>query len=601
MRRRPRLLARVAGARVLVALAVACGLLSAVLVVVEALLLSAVVGAAFLGSGPVSAVPAQLAAMAVLVGARLPLGVAGARLGEAAAARSTGRLRIGLLGQPPRGRPGRRRPGAPGRAGRRHGRRARRRRPTSSRSTCPPDWLAITVPLLVLAVVALIDPPTTLVLLATGPLLVLLLAVIGGRTRILTQRRFDETRWLGAFFLDLVAGIATLKMFGRSAEQVDTIQRLGRRYADTSMEVLRTAFQTSLVLEWGASIAVALVAVEISLRLMAGSIAFDRALAVLVVTPAFFLPLRQLAGQYHVGAAGRAAAARILAILDGAPPRTAAAEPGLPGAVPLAEIRLDGLTGSYPERDAAAVDGVDLTLPAGSIVALVGPTGAGKSTIIAMLLRFLEPRRGAITVGGRPLAAIDPGAWRAAVAWVPQHPQLVHASIADNLRLARPDATDDRCRGRPPRRLTPPSSSRSSRPAPTPSSGRAGTASAAARFDGWRSPARSSPRHRSCSSTSRRPTSTRRPSGTSPRPSSGCAAAPPSSSRPTTDGSWPSPTRWSSSTTGGSPRSVRRATSSTSRAASTTPRIVVPISSPPPPRRSRWLLPRARAPASSGG
>ena len=171
----------------------------------------------------------------------------------------------------------------------------------------PARWLAITVPLLVLAVVTLIDPPTTLVLLATGPLLVLLLAVIGSRARALTQRRFDEMRWLGAFFLDILQGVATLKLFGRSREQVDNVERLGRRYADSSMEVLRTAFQTSLVLEWASAIAVALVAVEVSLRLMAGAIDFERALAVLVVTPVFFLPLRQLAGQYHLGSAGRAA------------------------------------------------------------------------------------------------------------------------------------------------------------------------------------------------------------------------------------------------------------------------------------------------------
>ena len=194
----------------------------------------------------------------------------------------------------------------------------------------PARWLAVTVPLLVLAVIVVIDPPTVLVLLATGPLLVLLLAVIGSRARALTQRRFDDMRWLGAFFLDVLQGIATLKQFGRSAEQVDTIQRLGRRYADTSMEVLRTAFQTSLVLEWGASIAVALVAVEVSLRLMGGAIEFERAMAVLVVTPGFFLPLRQLSGQYHLGAAGRAAATRIATILDEPPPAGAA-----PRAVPV--------------------------------------------------------------------------------------------------------------------------------------------------------------------------------------------------------------------------------------------------------------------------
>ena len=172
----------------------------------------------------------------------------------------------------------------------------------------PARALAVAVPLLVVATILVIDPPTTLVLLFTGPILVLLLAYIGGRTRTITERRFAEVRWLGAFFLDMLGGLATLKMFGRSREQVDTIRTISRQYGDTTMEVLRTAFQTSLVLEWGGAVAVALVAVEISLRLMDGAIAFDRALAVLIIVPEFFLPLRQLATRYHSGAAGRAVA-----------------------------------------------------------------------------------------------------------------------------------------------------------------------------------------------------------------------------------------------------------------------------------------------------
>ena len=180
----------------------------------------------------------------------------------------------------------------------------------------PARALAGAVPLLVLVVILVIDPPTALVLLFTGPILVLLLGFIGGRARVITEQRFAEVRWLSAFFLDMLGGLATLKMFGRSREQVDTIRDISRRYGDTTMEVLRTAFQTSLVLEWGGAVAVALVAVEISLRLMDGSIEFGRALAVLIIVPEFFLPLRTLATRYHSGAAGRAVAERAFAILD---------------------------------------------------------------------------------------------------------------------------------------------------------------------------------------------------------------------------------------------------------------------------------------------
>ena len=132
----------------------------------------------------------------------------------------------------------------------------------------------------------------------------------------MTDRRFVELRWLSAYFLDMLQGIATLKAFGRSREQVDAIRERSERYGETTMEVLRTAFQTSLVLEWGSAVAVALVAVEISLRLMTGSIEFAAALAVLIIVPEFFLPLRTLATRYHTGSEGRTAAVRMFEILD---------------------------------------------------------------------------------------------------------------------------------------------------------------------------------------------------------------------------------------------------------------------------------------------
>ena len=183
-------------------------------------------------------------------------------------------------------------------------------------SYLPARWLAMVVPLLVLAVVALLDPPSVLVLLFTGPLLILLLVVIGGRTRAVTERRFLEMRTLSAFFLDILRGLPTLRMFGRSREQVENLRRVSGRYGDATMDVLRTAFQTSLVLEWGATIAIALIAVEVGLRLLEDGIAFDRALAVLLITPEFFLPLRLLAIRFHLGTAGTAAMARAFEILD---------------------------------------------------------------------------------------------------------------------------------------------------------------------------------------------------------------------------------------------------------------------------------------------
>ena len=310
----------------------------------------------------------------------------------------------------------------------------------------PARWLAMIVPVLVLLLVLVLDPPSVLVLLFTGPLLLLLLMVIGGRTKSVTEQRFVEMRTLSAFFLDILRGIATLKMFGRSREQIDNLRRISSRYGDATMDVLRTAFQTSLVLEWGATIAIALVAVEIGLRLLEGTIPFERALAVLLITPEFFLPLRALAVRFHTGTAGRAAIKRTFEILDEPTPGAddpAAEGPAVSAVTEPPTIIFSDIGFTYPAREAPALDGVTFELRPGESLALVGASGAGKSTVSSLLLRFIDPDGGVITVDGEPLGGLGRAAWRASVAWVPQRPHLFDGTVADNIRLARPEATDD--------------------------------------------------------------------------------------------------------------------------------------------------------------
>jgi thiol reductant ABC exporter CydD subunit len=310
----------------------------------------------------------------------------------------------------------------------------------------PARYGAVLGPAVVLVAIAAIDPLTLPILLFAGPLLVIVLALIGRTTRARTARRERELAWMDGHFLDMVRGLPTLRLFGRAEEQVGTIDMIARRLADRSLDVLRTAFQTSLVLEWGATAATALVAIAASVRLMAGDLAFERALAVLLLTPEFFVPIRQLASRYHAGAAGEAALEHIateLAPAEAAAATTAAAPADrvrLPGtAIPLVAIR--GLTVRYDDRDRPALDGVDLDLEPGRYTVLTGPTGAGKSTLVAVLLRFVEPESGSVVVDGADLAAIDPATWRRRIAWVPQRPHLFDGSVADNVRLGRPGAS----------------------------------------------------------------------------------------------------------------------------------------------------------------
>jgi len=445
-----RLLALDHSARALLRAATACGFLASVVVVAAAIVMSAVVSRVFLGGQVLADTVPLLALIAALAVGRAALIWAGEVLAQRSSSRLKGTLRADLTGHLLR-------LGPSYTSGERSGELVSVM--TNGIETLdgwvtsyqPARALAVLVPAFVVVVVLVIDPPTALVLLATGPVLVLLLSLIGGRARAITARRFLELRWMSAFFVDMLHGIATLKMFGRSEEQVGNIEAVSRTYGDTTMEVLRTAFQTALVIEWGGTVATALVAVEVSLRLMAGTMPFERALAVLIITPEFFLPLRQLAIRYHAGTAGTAVAERMLVILD--TPDTVrrspiAAPPVAPGpliAPPVAppEIRFEDVRFAYDSGRRPALRGLDLTIGAGRTVALVGETGAGKSTVGSLLLRFIDADEGSISVDGAPLGSIEPSAWRRTVAWVPQAPHLLTGSVADNIRLARSDATMD--------------------------------------------------------------------------------------------------------------------------------------------------------------
>ena len=307
----------------------------------------------------------------------------------------------------------------------------------------PARILAVIVPALVLFVILFLDIWTLPILLFTGPILVLLLALIGKRTQDLTARRFLEMSWMSAHFMDMLQGLATLKLFGRSKEQAQTIETISEQYGNTTMDILRTAFQTSLVLEWGATAATALVAIAVSARLMTGLMPFETALTVLLLTPEFFLPLRQLAIKYHAGTAGKDAAARVYTILD--VPLTATLAPQTNVTRALLPTRLDiffdDVQVAFDNGERIALDGFTLKLADKQTVALVGKTGAGKTTVANLLLRFVEPTRGKIIVGGIPLHEIDADTWRAQIAYVSQQPHLFAGTVAENLALAKPDPT----------------------------------------------------------------------------------------------------------------------------------------------------------------
>jgi thiol reductant ABC exporter CydD subunit len=304
----------------------------------------------------------------------------------------------------------------------------------------PQRVLAVIVPLAVVVALLAADWISGVIVAVTLPLIPLFMALVGATTRDRTNAQTRILERLAGHFLDVTSGLPTLKVFGAAKRQKQVIADVADRHRLATLATLRITFLSSLTLELLSTISVAIVAVAVGLRLLAGDLDFRTALFVLVLAPEAYLPLRTLAANYHASADGVSAAERIFALLE-APAPARGARVDIPDLC-TAELAVQELTVSYTGRGAPALDGVSLTVAPGEIVALTGASGCGKSTLLSVILGFTAPAAGSVLIGGVDLAELDPDAWRAHVAWLPQRPQLFAGSIADNIRLARPGATD---------------------------------------------------------------------------------------------------------------------------------------------------------------
>jgi len=323
---------------------------------------------------------------------------------------------------------------------------------------------ATLIPLGIVIVVFSRDFTSGLVLLLTAPLIPLFMILIGNLAEGVTRRQWQTMSHLSAHFLDVLQGLLTLKIFNRAREQVEVIRQISSRYRETTMAVLRVAFLSALVLEMLATLSTALVAVQIGVRLLNGTFQLQTAFFILFLAPEFYQPLRSLGSSFHTGTAGRSAAARIFEILQLQPAtitHRASQETALDGTAAgeaiLAQVgallrtsfpavTVENVSFRYEPERSPALHEVSFTLQPGEITALIGPSGAGKTTITQLLLRFLQPAIGRILVGDTPLQQIEVEDWRRQVAWVSQAPYFFQGSIADNIRLGAPRASQQEVR-----------------------------------------------------------------------------------------------------------------------------------------------------------
>ncbi|MFJ6758416.1 thiol reductant ABC exporter subunit CydD [Streptomyces sp. NPDC091273] len=304
----------------------------------------------------------------------------------------------------------------------------------------PQLGLAVVVPVAVLARIVTEDWVSAAIIVVTLPLIPVFMVLIGMATQSRMDRQWRLLSRLSGHFLDVVAGLPTLKVFGRAKAQAESIRKITDEYRRATMRTLRIAFLSSFALELLATLSVALVAVTIGMRMVHGELDLYTGLVILILAPEAYLPLRQVGAQYHAAAEGLAAAEEIFEILE-TPATGPAGTAELPGGAPL-RIEIDGVAVRYEGRGEDSPGPVSLTVAPGECVALTGPSGAGKSTLLQVLLGFVTPTAGRVRVAGVDLAELSPEHWRERIAWVPQRPHLFAGTIAENVRLARAGASD---------------------------------------------------------------------------------------------------------------------------------------------------------------
>lgn len=305
----------------------------------------------------------------------------------------------------------------------------------------PAAMLAVAGPALVALAVLWVDPLAAAILAGAGLLVPLAMALAGLGAAAASRRQFTALTRLQARFVDRVRGIATIVLAGHAEAEARALGRTADELRRRTLRVLSLAFLSSAAMDLAFAAAIVVLALRYAAGLADGSLARPGdALLVLLLVPEFFAPLRGFAAAYqdrsHAGPAAEA-----LAALPEAPPA--------PPALPVRNVAARGVAVAFEDVsltwDASrgrALDGVSFRVPAGETLILTGPSGAGKSSVLEILLGFVRPESGRVTLNGADIATLVPAAHARLVAWIGQRPVLFAGSIRDNIRFARPEASD---------------------------------------------------------------------------------------------------------------------------------------------------------------
>lgn len=298
--------------------------------------------------------------------------------------------------------------------------------------------IMISIPM-ILYFVSRRDLLSGIIMFFTAPLIPVFMILIGKMAQYFNDTQWKSMQKMSGHFLDILKGLSTLKLFGKSKAQREVIWKVSENFSESIMGVLKISFLSALVLELIATISTAILAVTLGIRLLYGKIYFDAAFFILLMAPEYYQPLRGLGAKFHAAMSAKSAADNIFPILDGVEGKDILDENNKKVKIKFENIKIDidELEFSY-NGDKKVICNMNMNIVANEKIALVGASGGGKSTLIAIIMGFLKDYSGSIAINGVQLRSIELEAWANNFAYVPQHPKIYKGTILENLSVAAP-------------------------------------------------------------------------------------------------------------------------------------------------------------------
>ena len=299
---------------------------------------------------------------------------------------------------------------------------------------------SLAIPLIILISVFSMDRLSALIMLITYPLIPIFMMLIGYKSKQLSEEQFEKLSILSSHFMDMLQGLQTLKIFGRSKIQEEKVFQISEDYRKATMKVLKTTFLSSFILELSSTISTAVIAVNLGLRLVYSKIDFFNAFFILVLTPDFYLPIRQLGLRFHASLNGKVAIEKIDSIME-----AVSFDKSFHELVDFEEasfeIEVKKLNYTYEDREALC--NVSFKINKGEKIALIGESGSGKSTLINILSGFIKPEDGTVFINGKDINFINKEDYLQKISVVPQFSHVFNKSIRENISLGIKSADEE--------------------------------------------------------------------------------------------------------------------------------------------------------------